>query len=409
MQLDSDFVRSQFPAFSELSLKGWSFFENAGGSYACKQVIDRLTAFYTKTKVQPYYPYPASMEAGRKMDEAYSRLSAYMNVAEDEVNFGPSTTQNIYVLAQALRPLWQAGDEIVVSCQDHEANAGTWRGLEHSGIVIREWHVDPNTGALSLESLDELLSDSTKMVAFPHASNVVAHINPVKAIAERAHQAGAIAVVDGVSYAPHGLPDIGELGTDIYLFSLYKTWGPHLGLMHVRQSLLEQLSNQSHFFNANKPRSKITPAGPDHAQIAAAAGIAEYLDAVYEHHFQKTADSAERGRQLHTLFASHEQALLSPVLEFLKQRDDVRLIGPDDPTIRASTVTFVPLKKNTMDVADALLKEQLMVGTGDFYAVRPLQEMAVELDPGAVRVSFIHYNTMAEIEHLIRGLTHALD
>ncbi len=409
MQLDSDFVRSQFPAFSEPTLKGWSFFENAGGSYACKQVIDRLTAFYTKTKVQPYYPYPASMEAGRKMDEAYSRLSAYMNVAEDEINFGPSTTQNIYVLAQALRPLWQAGDEIVVSCQDHEANAGAWRGLEHSGIVIREWHVDPNTGALSLESLDELLSDRTKVVAFPHASNVVAHINPVKAIAERAHQAGAIAVVDGVSYAPHGLPDIGELGTDIYLFSLYKTWGPHLGLMHVRQSLFEQLSNQSHFFNADKPRSKITPAGPDHAQIAASAGIADYLDTVYEHHFQKMADSAERGRQLHALFASHEQALSSPVLEFLKQRDDVRLIGPDDPTIRASTVTFVPLKKNTMDVADALLKEQLMVGTGDFYAVRPLQEMAVELDPGAVRVSFIHYNTMAEIEHLIRGLTHALD
>jgi selenocysteine lyase/cysteine desulfurase len=409
MQLDSDFVRSQFPAFSEPSLSGWSFFENAGGSYACQQVIDRLVEFYTKTKVQPYYPFPASTEGGAKMDESYARLSSYLNVAEDEINFGPSTSQNIYVLANALRPLWEEGDEIIVSCQDHEANAGAWRRLEDRGMVIIEWHVDEKTGRLAVGDLDELVSARTRMIAFPHASNVIAHINPVREIADKAHSVGAIAVVDGVSYAPHGLPDISELDADIYLFSLYKTWGPHLGALFVKRQLMKKMTNQSHFFNADKARCMLTPAGPDHAQIAAVAGIVDYLDAVYDHHFDEEVEPAVRGRRLHQLFSEYEQSLLVPLLAFLKARDDVLIIGPDDPNIRASTVSIVPLKKTVEEVAAVLEKQKLMVGTGDFYGVRPLSEMKIDLDPGVIRMSFIHYTTMDEIEHLIEGLTSALD
>ncbi len=130
--LDVDFVRRQFPAFSEPSLDGWAFFENAGGSYTCRQVIDRLMTFYTRTKVQPYYPYPASEAAGAAMDEAYLRLAGYLNVTADEVHLGPSTSQNTYVLERALRSLWAEGDEIVVSNQDHEANAGPWRPAPRS-------------------------------------------------------------------------------------------------------------------------------------------------------------------------------------------------------------------------------------------------------------------------------------
>jgi selenocysteine lyase/cysteine desulfurase len=408
MQLDSKFVRSQFPAFSEPSLQGWAFFENAGGSYTCQQVIDRLLAFYTQTKVQPYYPYPASMEAGRRMDEAYTRLSAYLNVGEDELNFGPSTSQNTYVLANALRPMWSKGDELIVSCQDHEANAGAWRRLEDRGLVIKEWHVDKETGRLTVDDLDALISTRTRIIAFPHASNVVAHINPVREIADKAHAVGALAVVDGVSYAPHGLPDIDAHDADIYLFSLYKTWGPHLGAMFVRRELMQQMSNQSHYFNKDNVRCFLTPAGPDHAQIAAASGIADYLDAVYAHHFDEDVAPATRGRRLHQLFSEYEQSLLTPLLEFLKSRDDVRIIGPDDATVRAATVTILPLKKSVGDIMAALEKEKLMVGSGNFYGVRPLEAMKINLDTGVIRMSFVHYNSMDEIEHLIRGLTIAL-
>ena len=408
MQLDVDFVRSQFPAFVEPSLKGWSFFENAGGSYTCQQVIDRLLAFYTKTKMQPYYDFPASIEGGKKMDEAYKRLSAYLNVGEDEINFGPSTSQNVYVLANALRPMWDKGDEIIVSCQDHEANAGAWRRLEETGIVVKDWHIDEKTGQLTLADLDSLVSKRTRMIAFPHASNVIAHINPVREIAHKAHSVGAIAVVDGVSYAPHGLPDIDSLGVDIYLFSLYKTWGPHLGAMFVKRQLMKQMSNQSHYFNEDKVRCALTPAGPDHAQIAAAAGIADYLDAVYVHHFTDVVEAAVKGQRLNRLFSDYERSLLTPLLDFLKSRDDIVIIGPDDPAIRAATVSILPLKKSVVEVSTVLKREKLMVGVGNFYGVRPLTEMNIDLDTGVVRMSFLHYTTMDEIEHLIRGLKAAL-
>ena len=408
MKLDVEFIRAQFPAFREPSLAGWAFFENAGGSYTCQQVIDRLLEFYTRTKVQPYYPYPASKEAGDRMDESYTRLSSYLNVAEDEINFGPSTSQNVYVLANALRPMWQAGDEIIASTQDHEANAGAWRRLEQSDIVVRDWNINPASGLLDIADLDNLISSRTRMIAFPHASNLIAHVNPVREVAEKAHRVGAIAAVDGVSYAPHGLPDIAALGADIYLFSLYKTWGPHLGLMFVRGELRDKMSNQSHFFHQGKARNMLVPAGPDHAQIAAAAGLVDYLDAVYAHHFTEQVDSAQKGRALHALFSAHEKTLLAPLLKFLKSRDDVRIIGPDESSTRAATVTILPLGKKIKDVEQGLAQEKLMVATGNFYGVRPLTAMGIDLDPGVLRMSLVHYNTMAEVDQLIAGLTRAL-
>lgn len=415
--LDVEFVRSQFPAFGEASLDGWAFFENAGGSYTCRQVIDRLTRFYTETKVQPYGPYPASIAAGEAMDESYRAFAGYLNVGDDEVHFGPSTSQNTYVLANALRPMWSDGDEIVVSNQDHEANAGVWRRLAERGIVVREWTINPDTGRLDPDDLDALLTERTRLVAFPHASNVVAHINPVADIAARARSVGAVTVVDGVSYAPHGLPDIEMLGADIYLFSLYKTWGPHLGLMTVKRHLLDRMTNQGHFFNAGNPRKVLTPAGPDHAQIAAAAGVIHYLDLLHAHHIEAPPSDqigdepapAERARRVADLIQQHEELLLAPLLAWLRDRNDVRIIGPDDPAVRAPTVSIVPTRKRIQEVVAALTDNKVMVGAGDFYAVRPLDGMGVAVDPGVLRLSFLHYTTVAEVEQLMSGLSAALD
>ena len=136
MQLDIDFVRQQFPAFSQETLKNQAFFENAGGSYACKQVIDRLYRFYTERKVQPYSNYDASRLGGEEMDEAQVRLSAILGVEPDEVSFGPSTTQNTYVLANAFGNWLNDGDAIIVTNQDHEANTGPWRRLADRGIKV---------------------------------------------------------------------------------------------------------------------------------------------------------------------------------------------------------------------------------------------------------------------------------
>ena len=272
-RLDVDFVRAQFPAFAEPALQGQAFFENAGGSYTCAPVIDRLTRYYRSRKVQPYGPYEASRLAGEEMDEARARMAAILGVAPEELSFGPSTTQNTYVLAQAFRQWMQPGEAIVVTNQDHEANSGPWRRLAADGIEIREWKIDPSTGHLDPEALEPLLDESVRLVCFPHCSNVVGEINPVTEITAMSHAAGAFVCVDGVSYAPHGFPNVGRLGPDIYLFSAYKTYGPHQGLMVIRRALAELLPNQGHHFNGGTLTKRFTPAGPDHAQIAASAGM----------------------------------------------------------------------------------------------------------------------------------------
>ena len=408
MKLDIDFVRSQFPAFSEPSLQGQAFFENAGGSYTCVAVIDRLTRFYTQRKVQPYAAYEASRLGGEEMDEARVRMAAIIGVDTDELSFGPSTTQNTYVLAQAFGQMMQAGEAIIVTNQDHEANSGPWRRLADRGIEVREWQIDPVTGLLNPEDLEGLLDENVRLVCFPHCSNVVGHINPVTEITALAHASGAFVCVDGVSYAPHGFADVGALGPDIYLFSAYKTYGPHQGLMVIRRALGELLPNQGHYFNEDTLYKRFTPAGPDHAQIAACAGMADYVDALYDHHFSKSAKPVERGVAVHDLMRSHETELLDQVLSAVQGRNSVRVLGTLDAQTRAPTVAMA-LNRPAEPVAAKLAKLGIMTGGGDFYAVRALE--ALGIDPtkeGVLRVIFTHYTSQGEIDQLLEGLDHVL-
>ncbi|MEN8659741.1 aminotransferase class V-fold PLP-dependent enzyme [Marivita sp.] len=394
--LEIDFVRSNFPAFSEPSLEGQAFFENAGGSYTCGQVIDRLTRFYKSRKVQPYAPYEASRLGGEEMDEARTRLAALLGVEADEVSFGPSTTQNTYVLARAFRQFMQPGEAIIVTNQDHEANTGPWRHLVNKGIDVREWQVNPETGHLDIADLENLLDDKVRLVCFPHCSNVVGEINPVLEITGLCHAAGAFVCVDGVSYAPHGFVDVGDLGPDIYLFSAYKTYGPHQGVMVIRRALGQLLPNQGHFFNAGTLYKRFTPAGPDHAQVAACAGMADYIDALAVHH-------GVSARGVHSLMRAHEVKLLQPLLDAVKDRNSVRLIGPSDASVRAPTVAL-SLNRSGEEVAAELAQHGVMCGGGDFYAVRALEAMGVDMGKGVLRLSFVHYTSEAEVTKAIEAL-----
>ncbi|MFG5382072.1 aminotransferase class V-fold PLP-dependent enzyme [Yoonia sp. R2-816] len=405
MTLDIEWVRSQFPAFRTPSLQGQAFFENAGGSYACQQVIDRLHRFYTERKVQPYAPYGASHLGGEEMDEARSRLAAMLGVAPHELSFGPSTTQNTYVLARAVRHWLRPGQSIIVTNQDHEANSGPWRRLAEEGVTIREWQVDPETGELALDDLTAMLDDDVALVVFPHCSNVVGAINDVAAITKLAHDAGARVCVDGVSYAPHGLPDVGAMGCDVYLFSAYKTYGPHQGLMVIREDWGMELPNQGHHFNGDTLYKRFTPAGPDHAQVAASAGMADYFEDMAAHH--GGGAGADAARKAHDLMRAHEVALLQPLLDYVSAKNSVRLIGPADADRRAPTVALA-LKTSGPDAAAALANLGIMASGGDFYAQRPLQACGVDMDKGVLRVSFVHYTTKGEVDALMTALDQVL-
>jgi selenocysteine lyase/cysteine desulfurase len=408
MALDLDFVRSQFPAFSSPVLSSHAFFENAGGSYPCVQVVDRLTRFYRDRKVQPYGPYPGAQAGGAEMDEARTRLAAMMGVAREEVSFGPSTSANTYVLAQAVRK-WLAGTDgaVVVTNQDHEANSGVWRRLADDGIEVREWQIDPATGSLDVAVLARLLADgNAKLVCFPHCSNVIAEINDVAAICAMAKAAGARTVVDGVSYAPHGFPDVPTLGCDVYLFSAYKTFGPHQGIMVLREHFGMELPGQAHFFNHAVLYKRHTPAGPDHAQIAACAGMADYIDALAERH-GVAGDAAARNRGVHELMRVQEVAVIQPLLDYLAGRNDLRLIGPRDAGARAPTVA-VELDRVAEPVSEELGRNGIACWAGDFYAVRPLEALGIDRVKGVLRLSAVHYTSAEDVARLITALDRVL-
>jgi len=297
------------------------------------------------------------------------------------------------------------GQSIIVTNQDHEANSGPWRRLSEEGITIREWAVDPATGSLNSDDLARLLGDKVALVCFPHCSNVVAEINDVAAITAMAHAAGARVCVDGVSYAPHGFPDVGKLGCDAYVFSAYKTFGPHQGIMVIREDWGFSLPNQGHHFNAETLYKRFTPAGPDHAQVAASAGMADYFDAMSLHHGGTAGASAARFS--HDLMRTREVMLLQPLLDYLANKNSVRLIGPRDAALRAPTVA-VELSGPAIDAATALAPFGIMAGGGNFYAQRPLAAMGIDTEKGVLRLSFVHYTAKADIDKLIAALDQVL-
>ncbi|WP_299344396.1 aminotransferase class V-fold PLP-dependent enzyme [uncultured Maritalea sp.] len=405
LPLNTTAVRANFPAFKQADLQGWAFFENAGGAYMAQQVIDHYNHYFTAHKLQPYGTYPASQEAGSEMDRAHVRLAKVLNTSVDAIHIGPSTSANTYTLGKAFEEFLSAGDAIIVTNQCHEANTGAFRKLEKIGVEVREWQVNTETAELELDALTALLDDKVKLVTFPHCSNIVGHINPVKKICEIAHSVGAITVVDGVAYAPHTLPDITDLGADIYLFSTYKTYGPHQGVMVVDPDLAKKLPNQGHFFNKDILRKRLVPAGPDHAQIAACNGIVDYLDELAK--IAGTQGTPDPYRATSLKMRAQETQLVEPLMDYLRGRNDVRIIGPSTPIDRVPTIA-IHCEKPGQELAQDLAKHKIMAAGGHFYAYRLIKALDLGVDHGVLRMSFVHYTAQNEIDQLIKALDQVL-
>ena len=408
MKIDTDFVRDQYPVFANPETARWAMFENAGGSYVPRQVSDRLNDFFRYTKVQPYGPFEASINAGEAMEEGYGTMAGLLNCNPDELTLGPSTTMNFYVLAQAIRPLLEPGDEIIVTNQDHEANIGCWRRLEEFGAVVREWRIDPQTGELDIEDLKSLVGNRTRLVCFTLCSNIVGTMHDFKAICDIAHNAGALAIGDGVSFAPHRVLDVNACGLDLYLFSTYKTFGTHIGVMWGKPSVLDTLEPQGHYFNRDLPHYKFNPAGPLHAEIGALAGIEAYIDTLYDHHFKDAAPGFhERAARVFELFAEHETVQANRILAAIRDIPGARIMGQEraETGSRAATIAFTINGMRCSDAVKRLVEKDIAVRNGHFYALRCLEALGIrDTDDGVVRISMVHYNTVEEVDRLVAAL-----
>ncbi len=407
IKLDIDYVRSQFPAFKDPLSKNWSFFENAGGSYVPENVINRLTNFMTSTKVQPYAEYPMSKIAGENMDKATKLFAEMINAKENEILIGGSTSINLYVLSNALRYLINSGDEVIVTNQDHEANISPWRRLSEAGAKILEWKFNPNNHELEISELEKLITNKTKILAVTHCSNIVGSVNNLNKICDIAHKNNIIVIGDGVSYAPHGFPDVKELGVDFYTFSLYKTYGPHLALLYGKEEILKKLPNQNHdFLKGNYPYT-INPGGPNHEELVSLIGIYDYFVNLYNHHFEnKDIKILDKIKKINNLISIHEENIANPLLEYISNRQDLKLIGKNKITQknRAPTISFISNNKTSKEISDLLVKNNIATRNDNFYAWRCLEALGIDTNDGVVRLSLVHYNTKQDVEKLLNTL-----
>ena len=407
IKLDIDYVRSQFPAFKDPISKDWSFFENAGGSYVPKNVIDKLTEFMTSTKVQPYAEYPMSKIAGENMDKATELFARMINAKNNEILIGGSTSINLYVLSNALKNNLSPGDEVIVTNQDHEANISPWRRLEDYGAKIIEWKFNLNDHELKISELEKLINSKTKILAVTHCSNIVGSVNNLKKICDIAHQYNVIVIGDGVSYAPHGFPNVKELGVDFYTFSLYKTYGPHLALLYGREEILKKLPNQNHEFLQGQYPYTINPGGPNHEELVSLIGIYEYFDNLYNHHYNNTNVSIlEKISKINNLISEHEEEIANPILNYLDSREDLNLIGKNKITNknRAPTISFYSKEKSSKEISNNLYRYKIATRNDNFYAWRCLKHLGINTDDGVVRLSMTHYNNSQDTINVLNAL-----
>jgi len=403
MSLDLAFVRSQFPALAD----GFAYFDNAGGSLVLRNVAERVSEYLLTTSVQTGAGYEHSQRATTRLMEARARIARLLGAGRpEEIVLGPSTTVLAQFLSRAMEGRLQPGDEIVVTNFDHESNIGPWRALEKRGIVIKEWSIDRDSYEIDLNELDHLMSERTRLVAVTHASNILGTINPVKEIARRVHERGAEIVVDAVAYAPHRAVNVSDLDVDYYIFSFYKTYGPHFAVMYGKYEKLLELDGLYHYFyGREKVPMKLEPGNTNYELAWGSAGIVDYIDALGG----GTGDRAAIDRAFSRI-AAHETILGEKLLAYLRDRNDVRIVGRRDSTTdhRVPTIAFKVDGRDSAEIVRSTEADRIGIRFGDFHSRRLIEHLGLADGNGVVRVSMVHYNTPEEVDRLIESLDRSL-
>ena len=395
MNLDIPYVRAHFPAMSD----EWALLDNAGGSPPLFGVIEAVHDYMRYRQVNLGASYAPSADATARVAAGAEAMASLVGCDADEVVLGPSSTMLVRLLASALR--FETGDEIVVTNLDHESNIAPWREL---GLTVREWRFDPASGDLTLEGLEEALTPRTKLVAFTHVSNLYGTVHDAAAFVSRIHDAGALACVDGVAFAPHRRVEVRAIGADFYFLSLYKLSGPHEGLLYARRDRLQQTRSLAFPFLGNDLGPyRLQPGNVNHELTASLPALLKYYVELGEHHggggLQKAFEVIEE----------HEARIGQPVLDFLKARPGVRLLGRTRMDAqRVPTISFTVEGRNSDEVVRALDAHKVGTRFGHFYSYRAVEALGLLGQNGVVRVSLFHGNTPAEVERLLRALNNVI-
>ena len=407
-RLDLAYARSQFPALAGETV----FLDNAGGSQVLKGVVDRIGDYLLETNVQQGASYPVAQRSAARLYEAQLRaLELFGARRPEEIVMGPSSTLLLQLLARGLAGRIRPGDQVVVTRIDHESNIGPWVGLGALGVEVRFWEMDREGLGLNLADLDRLMTERTRLVCFTHASNILGSETSLVEITRFVHARGSQVCVDGVAYAPHRAVDVVGWDVDYYVLSFYKVYGPHHAALYGKYDHLLGLANLYHYFiGEDRIPYKLQPGNPNYELSYGAAGIADYLAELGTR--SGAAPSATRRQRIEAAFdaiADHEAALAERLLGYLRSKPRVRVIGsPQVDAARLPTISFVVQDTDPEAVVCHIDALGIGIRFGDFHSRRLVDHLGLTPRKGVVRVSLVHYNTLDEVERLVRGLEQVL-
>ena len=368
MTLDVAAVRARFSALQ----RPYAFFDGPAGTQVPDEVIEAMARYLRESNANVGGAFETSRRTDALIDEAREAAARFLTCAPEETIFGPSMTNLNFALTRTLARELREADEVVVTRLDHDANISPWLELQRDiGIVVR--FTD-----LELSDLEAQLSDRTKVVAFPFASNALGTLLDAQRICGLAHEVGALAWVDAVHYAPHGPTSVAQIEADVLLCSAYKFYGPHLGLAYVRRELLERWR-----LYKVRPAPGYESGTMQHELLAGFVAAVEYLESL-------GWDELSR----------HERDLGRRFLNGLP--DNFTLYGKQTMDGRVPTFAFNVHGRSPAEVAEHLGDRGIFVWHGDYYAVEVMK--ALGLEDGAVRVGIVHYNTADEVDRLLEEL-----
>jgi cysteine desulfurase family protein (TIGR01976 family) len=366
--LDVEAVRAQFSALQRPSI----FLDGPAGTQVPDTVIDAIAGYLRESNANVGGAFETSRRTGELIDNARAAAARFLGCSEDETIFGPSMTNLNFMLTRTVGRELKEDDEVVVTRLDHDANVSPWLELAHDlGVSVRFADLD-------LSDLEEQLSELTRVVAFPWASNALGTLVDAERICGLAHDAGALAWVDAVHYAPHGPIDVASIGADVLLCSPYKFYGPHLGLAFVRRELLDRWRPYK-----VRPAPGYETGTMQHELLAGFVAAVEYVESL--------------GWEAIT---AHERELGQRFLDGLPP--DVWLYGLPTMEGRVPTFAITLQDKTPAEVAEHLADRGIFIWHGDYYAVEVMKRL--RLPDGAVRVGIVHYNTADEIDRLLAEL-----
>ena len=393
-------IRAHFPAIQRrhhgLPV---AYFDGPGGTQAPKAVVEAMNDYLYRHNANTHWNYPSSAETDQVLAQARQTLADFFNAVPQEVVFGSNMTSLTFHLSRALGAQWGADTELVVTELDHHANVDPWKRLcKERGITVRTVKMNSATGQLDWEDLRRCLMRKTKLLAIGAASNALGTVSDVARAAEMAHAVGALIFVDAVHFAPHHLLDVRALDCDFLVCSAYKFYGPHLGVLYGKRTLLEVLDAPKLMPAADAAPERLETGTQNHEGIAGAAAAVDYVASL--------AAGNERRPRLQSAFeALHErgQRLLERLWEGLAHIPGVKLFGPEPDQPRTPTVSFVVGSIPSAEVSRRLAERGLFLSHGDFYAATVVQRLGVA-EQGLVRAGCACYTTPEEVERLLDGV-----